>query len=136
MLFFFAKKKNVHGLLHFGSITYKALQFFQWWWEKKRVKRERKKCRFTEKRLFYTCDENDVLLPANVIFLDSWPKAFLGAHPKALCVKRIESKVHPFPTLSILPMIWAVKCVSNFFSGKICPLSNATVVQALPVWHP
>ena len=32
-------------------------------------------------------------------FLDSRPKAFLGAHPKALCVKRIESKMHPpFPS--------------------------------------
>ena len=88
-------KKNVHGLLHFASINYKKPYNSSNGDEKKSKEGAQKKCRFTEKRLFYTCDDNVELVPANVIFLDSRPKAFLGAHPKALCVKRIESKMHP-----------------------------------------
>ena len=91
---FFAKKMYMACYILQASIT-KSLTILPMVMRKKVKRGPKKKCRFTEKRLFYTCDDNVELVPANVIFLDSRPKAFLGAHPKALCVKRIESKMHP-----------------------------------------
>ena len=126
--FFFCKKKCIWLVTFCKHQLQKALQFFQWWWEKKVKRGPKKKCRFTEKRLFYTCDDNVELVPANVIFFGQSTKGIFGCTSESFVCKKdwVEnaSSYQPFPSFQWFEPL----NVFLTFFGK--NMSNATASTA------